>query len=940
MRLSIRTKLTILLLAFGLLPLAAIMVITLNKLNDMQQSTLTNLQQFAGTINETIDRNLFERYGDVQAFTYNAATRDTRNWKRPSEQNPLIAAMNAYTLNYGVYKLMMVLDLEGRVMAVNTITPQNKAIDTAPLYERSFKDSSWFKRSLNGEFTKGDNLTGTVVEQPYHDTVVADLYHDDGFVIPFAAPIRDAGGKTIGIWVNFAQFELVEGVVQSHYTQLKERGYISATIDVINEQGVALMAYDPSKNANQSYSRDPKVIGKQNFAEHGVPGAEISLKQSSGSIVMLDPDSGLNDAVGYARSSGALGFPGLNWSTLIHIPEADAFQDVYRTRNILFIIAAGATIALLLIGLVVGTLASRPLRQSKDITKALAEGDYALTIEDRGRQDEIGELTRGMKELRVSVEKSIRLQSMVDNLSLPVMLCDKDFNIVYVNRASLQALKKIEKYLSIPVDKIVGSSIDIFHKNPQHQRRMLADPSKLPHQAKFAVGDEWLSLNANMMPSKDGTFQGAFVDWRIITDEMRNEHSIKLAQEKINELIVSATKGNLDTRIDTSQFQGFYKDLADGMNNLMDAIVHPVNKTIEVLGSLSQGDLTRRMDGHYEGAFAAIRDALDSTISHLYDMVRRITESAQSVNAAASEIAAGSLDLSQRTEEQASSLEETAASMEEITGTVKQNSSNAATANELSSTANSVAREGGKVVDDAVHAMTNIERSSQKISDIIGVIDEIAFQTNLLALNAAVEAARAGDAGKGFAVVASEVRSLAGRSASASKEIKTLIHESASEVQSGAALVKQAGDTLKGIVESVQKVSSIVSEIASASQEQATGIDEINSAITQMDEVTQQNAALVEENTAAAQSMVEQARALERLMSFFTIDADSEHKTAEEHATILPIETMKPAKKGKSAPLKKGKSNGATNGAATYAKAGSSVTALQPGAYGDGWEEF
>ena len=349
-----------------------------------------------------------------------------------------------------------------------------------------------------------------------------------------------------------------------------------------------------------------------------------------------------------------------------------------------------------------------------------------------------------------------------------------------------------------------------------------------------------------------------------------------------------------------------------------------MNEAVKVLKEMSEGNLSMKMEENYLGTFADIKNAVNATVDKLIETVTKIKEAASSVNSAASEIASGSADLSMRTEQQASSLEETAASMEEITGTVKQNSQNASSANDLAANANTSADKGGKVVEEAVIAMGSIEKSSKKISDIIGVIDEIAFQTNLLALNAAVEAARAGDAGKGFAVVASEVRALAGRSASASKEIKTLINESATQVQSGAQLVNQAGDTLKGIVGSVKQVANIVSEIASASVQQATGVDEINSAITQMDEATQQNAALVEENTAAAQSMLEQAKNLDALVSFFKLEENDEPSVIampKAHIATRPVsKTVKPA----IAPVRK---------TAIAAKAGSKAAAQN-------WEEF
>ncbi|MGE3564953.1 MAG: methyl-accepting chemotaxis protein [Gammaproteobacteria bacterium] len=294
-----------------------------------------------------------------------------------------------------------------------------------------------------------------------------------------------------------------------------------------------------------------------------------------------------------------------------------------------------------------------------------------------------------------------------------------------------------------------------------------------------------------------------------------------------------------------------------------------VNRCAEVMQAMAQGDLTLSMDGRFTGEFAELQSAVNGTIVQLRDMVEKIRGSALSINSAASEVSKGNTELSARTEEQASSLEETAASMEEMTSTVQQNADNSRQADQLASSARDQAAQGGEVVGRAVAAMSEINESSKKIADIIGVIDEIAFQTNLLALNAAVEAARAGEQGRGFAVVASEVRNLAQRSASAAKEIKALINDSVQKVTEGSKLVDESGATLTEIVNSVKKVSDIIGEIAVASEEQSSGISQVNQAVTQMDQMTQQNAALVEEAAAASESMDEESRSLLELMQFF-----------------------------------------------------------------------
>ncbi len=310
------------------------------------------------------------------------------------------------------------------------------------------------------------------------------------------------------------------------------------------------------------------------------------------------------------------------------------------------------------------------------------------------------------------------------------------------------------------------------------------------------------------------------------------------------------------------------------------SITRPVNHAVQVAQSVAAGDLSSHVEVSSQDEIGQLLMALRDMNGSLTTIVSEVRTGADTIATASSEIATGNLDLSSRTEQQAGSLEETAATMEQLTATVKQNAENARQANQLAATASDVATHSGSVVAQVVTTMGSISDSSKKIVDIISVIDGIAFQTNILALNAAVEAARAGEQGRGFAVVASEVRSLAQRSATAAKEIKALIDDSVEKVGIGSKLVVQAGGTMDEVVASVRRVSHIVGEISFASQEQSSGIGQVNQAIAHMDEVTQQNAALVEQATAAAQSLQDQSANLARVVGIFRLDANDAPRLA------------------------------------------------------------
>jgi len=383
-----------------------------------------------------------------------------------------------------------------------------------------------------------------------------------------------------------------------------------------------------------------------------------------------------------------------------------------------------------------------------------------------------------------------------------------------------------------------------------------------------------MHLQTTKIPLRDaaGTVTGLVGIGRDITQRVTEARALDDAVKESRETIQAVLAGASDRRIAMHGKAGNLLLLAQSVNELIDSLSSTVAETVRVVGRAVDGDLTSRMSvDDKSGDFRALAASVNSIVQAMMEVVAGLTKTCRAVQAGAEEISRGNLDLSRRTEEQASSLMETTSSMEQMTTRVKDNADNAVQANQLAVAAREHAERGGSVVGSAVAAMSEISRASNKIAEIIGVIDEIAFQTNLLALNAAVEAARAGEQGRGFAVVASEVRNLASRSAGAAKEIKALIQDSVGKVNEGTKLVDESGKVLGEIVIRVKKVTDVMAEIADSSREQASGIEQVNRAVTSMEAMTQQNAALVEEATAAARALSEQATSLMKLIGRYRL---------------------------------------------------------------------
>lgn len=507
---------------------------------------------------------------------------------------------------------------------------------------------------------------------------------------------------------------------------------------------------------------------------------------------------------------------------------------------------------------------------ARDVMNRLIAGDIDVSIPVADGDD--SSLFASMRTVLQQSIDNARVRSALDNVTTNVMIANNDRQIVYMNASVSAMLAEAETDLrkvfpNFDARNLRGTSMDGFHRNPAHQRDLLAGLQST-HRAQISVGGRTFALIANPVFGADGTRLGSVVEWKDRTAEVAVE-------KEVNDIIVAASQGDFSGRISLDRKEGFFRNLGEGINQLVGTTDSGLKDIAAVLDSLSRGDLTRRITADYSGTFADMKASCNGTVDSLTQMLTQIRDGSTTIHSAVGEIAAGNSDLSSRTEEQASSLEETASSMEELTSTVRQNADNARQANQLAMSASGVAQKGGDMVGAVVETMAAINDSSRKISDIISVIDGIAFQTNILALNAAVEAARAGEQGRGFAVVAAEVRSLAQRSAGAAKEIKLLITDSVDKVESGNRQVELAGETMQEIVASIKRVTDLMAEIAAASEEQSSGIEQVNTAVTQMDEMTQQNAALVEEAAAAAESLREQADMLADAVAVFRLGTEA-----------------------------------------------------------------
>ncbi|MEN5392301.1 methyl-accepting chemotaxis protein [Stenotrophomonas sp. TWI377] len=647
------------------------------------------------------------------------------------------------------------------------------------------------------------------------------------------------------------QVELSYGIL-AHYTRLASSGELTEEA----AKAAALQALDVMRADSDSayynvlgtdytllmhpFARDRVgKVQKDYTSKDGVPIylQQVDMARTGGGYTYYKTTKPGNDALIEKVTYAGMYAP---WQWVI---TSGVYMDDVQRQALVFtaiMAATGGGVVLIVLGLswLIGNRITLPLRQATHVAESIARGKLDSRIGEQAH-DEPGRLLESMARMQEQLHAVISGQR----------------EMARRHDAGSTGYRMDETAFPGEYGLMVHETNTLVGAHVQTMDAVLAVVQR------YAQGD--LSADIARYPGEKAAIT-ATVD--AVKQNLGNING------EIQRLAAAAAAGDFSQRGDTARFDHDFRRMIGHLNAMMQVSDDNLGKLSQLLSAIAEGDLTARMHGDFQGVFATMRDDANATVAQLTQIVGQIQEAAGSINLAAGEIATGNSDLSRRTEQQAANLEETAASMEELTSTVRQNAEHARQANQLAIGAHTVATQGGHVVGEVVTTMAAIQTSSKKIAEIISVIDGIAFQTNILALNAAVEAARAGEQGRGFAVVASEVRTLAQRSAGAAKEIKGLIDDSVGKVAEGSQLVNQAGATMGEIVASVQRVTDIMAEISAASQEQSAGIDQVNQTVVQMDETTQQNAALVEEATAAARAMEEQATQLAHAVAIFRLD--------------------------------------------------------------------
>lgn len=695
---------------------------------------------------------------------------------------------------------------------------------------------------------------------------------------------KEAGKKDVIAFSDFAPYAPSNNVPAS---------FIAAPIyDGDTFKGV--IAYQmPIDRFNSVFHDDEKTVDSYAVGMDGILRSNTPYTEQDDILVTKAKLTNFKDFIGKSLddqaglsypnslySADLIDFEGVKWYSVTEKNVSVIYDSKTHMQLFGFILSVLASATTAIGGYLLAKRLSTPIGLLSETVDKLAQG-YIVDIPCQNYGDEIGNLARSMGAIHKKAIDSARIETAVEGSRACLMISDVTGNVIYANKSIRESLSDSRKYLNIhmpkvSVDELTKNHIADFFAGRGDEMNGLLKGLKQAYTTEASFDDRYFDVTISPVHDKSGTHVGYVTEWSEKTEQVKAAQEAdrvraneEMVEAEIAEVIQSAACGNFQVKLNTNHDRAFIKSVAGGINQICSAVDEFFDELNAVVTSFAQGDLTRTLKGNYSGQFEDVKSSLNGSFQTLKETIKQITTVGNGIRSASSDITQGADDLSGRTEAQAASIEETVATMEEISASVRNNANSAVQAANLASDALVQAEEGSRVVAQAVTAMQSLENSSHRIAEIVSVIDSIASQTNLLALNAAVEAARAGEAGKGFAVVASEVRTLASRCSEAARDIRGLISGSNAQVVDGVKLVSATGSALRQIVESVNEVSQTIASISLASREQATGVEEISGAISQMDEMTQQNAALSDESAAAARSLAKEAEHLAGLVRHF-----------------------------------------------------------------------
>ncbi|WP_424930646.1 methyl-accepting chemotaxis protein [Amaricoccus tamworthensis] len=753
---------------------------------------------------------------------------DPKDWSPYSREHAAMhPEMRGLLETRGYYDIFL-FDLEG-----NLVYSVFKELDFATNFIGGPYADSGLGRAFRAALANPD--PGNLIFEPFSP-------YEPSYGAPasfIAAPLVEADGNPVGVLAFQMAADRIEAIVAN------EEG--------LGETGLAMLVGDDGllHSSSHIHGVDLELLTPAPVVE----GLQAGFDGEDGHL--LTTFENVPAVVGFT----AVNFLESRWVLAALQGEAEVMAPVVGLAKTFALICGSVLIVLPLVGWFSARCITRPLGELNRVIASLATGAKIETSR-ANRGDEIGELFRIVSEVSRQGQEAGRVRSSLETCDAMFLVSDTEHKITYANysmrryvESNGETLK--ERLRGLDPEAIEGASINDFH------------PASKSGSIELQFGNLTVVSKRNPIVDQQGRVLGDVVEWYDATLE-------KALHRDLDRVVGAAGEGDFSKRMAIEDADEQTTSIVNSVNQLTGIVDRATGELGSVLTALAAGDLTRRMHGDYSGRFAELAENANHTADRITEVVGRIRHATDEVGVAANEILRNSENLSSRTESSAATLEETAAATEELATTVENNAQKAKSACERAASANSTGAAASDVVTRAVDAMSDIEKSSQKMSNIINVIEEIAFQTNLLALNASVEAARAGEAGKGFAVVASEVRSLAQRSSDSAEDIKRLISNSSSQVGNGAELVKGAGSQLGLIVETISEMVDSLNQISTASGEQSIGIGEINSAVGSMDKVTQQNTQIAEENTSAARNLTRQSAVLLEAVGFFRVEGSVE----------------------------------------------------------------